>query len=425
MTIPQVTGWRSSAYGDQDPTAVTQGNKSYYVEAAKGMALKFPGSSPGCLYTVGYIGTTETDMPIQLKNTLGTMKGVSYASDNPDPEIMLTAFDAAGLNVILGLEPGNADTAVLATKILGKYKNHPCIKGMGMDVEWYMYAGSGDTGKVTLPLSVATAFKNAILAVNPNYKVVIKHFDASKLPKGMSGVTYLTDTCGFTKYSEAISTYVDWANSFPGSEVAYQLGYDAMECGEDPNWWLNLAPKPGYGEAARQIFNSISSSISNPIYSVYWADFTILTQFPIDYVAPVDNPILTSISVLPTTASINVNTAQAPSGNTQQLKSTCKDQNGNIMTCPILTWSTNSPSVATVDSSGLVTGISTGTANITASTGGKISNISTITVITAPTGSKFNVYQLGQDGVTVVKSVNGSQTVDQASLTVANILKTL
>jgi hypothetical protein len=285
MTIPQVAGWRSSAYGDQDPTAVTQGNSSYYTQVALGMALKFPGAAPGGIYTVGYIGTTETDMPTQLQSTLGTMTGVSYASDNPDPEVMLTAFDNAGLNIILGLEPGNADISVLATKILGKYKNHSCVKGMGVDVEWYKYAGSGGSGKVALPLSVATAFRDAIKAVNPAYKVLIKHFDSSMLPAGISGVTYLTDTCGFTSFNEAISAYVGWANDFAGSEIAYQFGYDQMECGENPAWWLNLASKPGYGEAARQIYNSISSQITNPIYSIYWADFTILTQFPIGYVA--------------------------------------------------------------------------------------------------------------------------------------------
>jgi hypothetical protein len=130
------------------------------------------------------------------------------------------------------------------------------------------------------------------------------------------------------------------------------------------------------------------------------------------------SPNLAILAISPISASINVD-------GKQQLTSICKDQNGNTMTCPTLTWNGSNSSIATVNSSGLVTGISAGTANITASTGGKTSNISTITVITTPTGSKFNVYQLGQDGVTVVKSVNGSQTADQASLAVANILKTL
>ena len=282
---PQVVGWRSSAYSDEDPTAVNQGNSTYYIEAAKGMALKFPGSMPGAIYTIGYIDNMGTAMPTQLQSTLGTMNWVHYASDNPDPEVMLTAFDNAGLNIILGIEPGNADINVLATKILGKYKNHSCVKGFGLDNEWY----KTESGNVKMTSSEATAFRDAIRAVNSGYKVLIKHYDASMLPRGISGMTYLTDTCGFTTYNEAISEYIAWGNSFSGSEVAYQLGYDQMECGEDPNWWLNLAPKPGYGEAAVKIFNGIKTSISNPVYSVYWTDFTILTQFPIDYKAGTGN----------------------------------------------------------------------------------------------------------------------------------------
>lgn len=285
MAIPQIVGWRTSAYGDQDPTAVNQGNFAYYVEVAKGMALKFPGAAPGGIYTVGYIDADAngpaTAMPTQLQSTLGTMASVHYASDNPDPEVMLTAFDNAGLSIILAIEPGNADINILATKILGKYKNHSCVKGFGLDNEWY----KTEDGNVKMTSAEANAFKNAILAVNSAYKVLIKHYDSSMLPVGISGITYLTDTCGFTAFNEAITEYKAWANSFSGSEVAYQFGYDQMECGENPSWWLNLAPKPGYGEAAKQIFDAISTGISNPVYSVFWADFTILTQFPIDYKA--------------------------------------------------------------------------------------------------------------------------------------------
>lgn len=218
-------------------------------------------------------------LPTQLQSTVGTANAVHYASDNPDPEVMLTAFDAAGLSIILAVEPGNADINMLATKLLGKYKNHPCVKGFGVDCEWY----KTESGNVALPATAATSFRDAIRAVNPAYKVVIKHFNTSLLPKGISGVTYLTDTCGFTTFAEAIGEYVAWANYFSGSEVAYQMGYDQMECGENPNWWKNLAPVPGYGEAARQVYNAIRASISNPIYSMYWADFTILSQFPLGY----------------------------------------------------------------------------------------------------------------------------------------------
>ena len=281
---PQVAGWRTSNYGIENPTAVVQSNSAYYIEVAKGMALKFPDSRPGGIYTVGYIDTgLTTAMPSQLQSTLGTMNGVRYdlAGVQADPEVMLTAFDAAGLDIILGIEPGAADINALATKILNKYKQHPSVKGFGLDNEWY----KGETGNVVMSPAEAITFRDAIKAVNPSYKVTLKHYDETRLPRNISGITYLTDTCGFSSKNEAVAEYAAWANYFSGSEVAYQFGYDA-ECGENPDWWKALGPAPyGYGEAALQITDSIRAATNNPIYSIYWVDFTILTQFPIDYKA--------------------------------------------------------------------------------------------------------------------------------------------
>ncbi len=84
-------------------------------------------------------------------------------------------------------------------------------------------------------------------------------------------------------------------------------------------------------------------------------------------------PTLTSITITPSSASVAV-------GNTTQLNVSCKDQTNNPITCPTLSWSSNNPSKATVNSSGVVTGVATGTASITCSGGGKTSNASTITV---------------------------------------------
>ena len=84
-------------------------------------------------------------------------------------------------------------------------------------------------------------------------------------------------------------------------------------------------------------------------------------------------PVLTTISISPASASINI-------GATQQLMAICHDQNNNIMTCPVLTWSSSNSSLATVDSTGKVTGIATGTSNITAKSGTITSNTSIITV---------------------------------------------
>jgi uncharacterized protein YjdB len=85
-------------------------------------------------------------------------------------------------------------------------------------------------------------------------------------------------------------------------------------------------------------------------------------------------PTINAIAVTPLSASIRI-------GDTQQLSATCII-NGVQSTCPTLTWSSSSPSVATVNSSGLVTGATSGSTNITASAYGYTSNISTITVPT-------------------------------------------
>jgi uncharacterized protein YjdB len=82
---------------------------------------------------------------------------------------------------------------------------------------------------------------------------------------------------------------------------------------------------------------------------------------------------LNTITISPPTASLNI-------GNTQQLTAVCKDIVNNVLTCPTLTWSSGSSS-ATVNTSGLVTAVSGGTANISCTGGGKTSNSSVITVI--------------------------------------------
>lgn len=72
----------------------------------------------------------------------------------------------------------------------------------------------------------------------------------------------------------------------------------------------------------------------------------------------VELPILTTITITPKEI--------VAIGGTKQLVATCKDQSGNIMNCPTLIWKSSNINIATVDPKGLVRGINTGTANITA-----------------------------------------------------------
>src|SRR5207245_4576237 len=79
-----------------------------------------------------------------------------------------------------------------------------------------------------------------------------------------------------------------------------------------------------------------------------------------------------SVTVSPAPASVQA-------GQTLQLTATPKDVNGNPLTGRTITWSSSNTSVATVNSSGLVSGVVAGSATITATSEGQ-SGTAAITV---------------------------------------------
>ena len=73
-------------------------------------------------------------------------------------------------------------------------------------------------------------------------------------------------------------------------------------------------------------------------------------------------PVVTTIVVTPTPATIN-------QGGTQQFTATAKDASNNTITGVTFTWATSAATVATVNASGLATGVGNGDASITATSG--------------------------------------------------------
>jgi hypothetical protein len=108
-------------------------------------------------------------------------------------------------------------------------------------------------------------------------------------------------------------------------------------------------------------------------------------------------PVITTIQV--TSPAGNV-----PVGGLSQLVATALDASSNPISNVTFTWSSDNTAVATVDANGVVTGVAAGTANITASSGGKTSANAAVTVVAAtppapgtisgtvtlPPGGKYN-----------------------------------
>ena len=92
----------------------------------------------------------------------------------------------------------------------------------------------------------------------------------------------------------------------------------------------------------------------------------------------VDPPRATTVMVSPATAELDV-------GETVQLTAVVRDQNSNVMAGASVTWMSGANSVATVNASGLVTGVAGGTATITARSGSAQGTAQiTVVSVTAP-----------------------------------------
>src|SRR5204863_513261 len=76
-------------------------------------------------------------------------------------------------------------------------------------------------------------------------------------------------------------------------------------------------------------------------------------------------------------------TATVQAGQTVQLTATPKDSNGNVLSGRTVTWTSSNTSVATVSTSGLVSGVTPGSATITATSEGK-SGTASVTVTQVP-----------------------------------------
>ena len=147
------------------------------------------------------------------------------------------------------------------------------------------------------------------------------------------------------------------------------------------NMWV---PDSSWPEAYNANLNYTTDITQNQVFTT-----------EVDYVSveQTQTPVLTTISVTPQTANLGT-------GGTTTLAAAPLDQAGNAYTATVA-WSSDNTSVATVDSStGLVTGVGAGTANITASSGGITSNASVVTVVSGViSGLKItNVSKQGVNG---------------------------
>lgn len=125
------------------------------------------------------------------------------------------------------------------------------------------------------------------------------------------------------------------------------------------------------------------------------------------------------ITVNGTTVPVASVTVSAPStsltvGQTTQATAVTKDANGNVLTGRAITWSSSNSSVATVSTSGLVTAVAAGSAQILASSGGQTGSVS-ISVASAPAAIVTVTVTLANNSIVAGSSTQASAVAKDAS----------
>jgi len=219
----------------------------YLVDISKKMASAIPDAAPcGMLVLRQIPPPSETDLN----------------------EIFLKAFDDNGIKVVLQVEPGYANISELIDSYLGRYGNHACVLGFGLDLEWRQRIGSIDK-MIPVTDDEAEAWVNKTKSYNPNFKLFFTHFIIRYLPPiARQGIVFISDSQGFGHggLTSMVNQFKHWGDNFSQTEVGFIIGYDT-----DRGWWSKLV------DPVRDIGSALTKNISNCRYVIWYHPETTLT----------------------------------------------------------------------------------------------------------------------------------------------------
>ena len=275
-------GARSSAYG--------LGNRWFTKEewgsVAEQMQAWYPSAKPTMIWIVGSLsgmGCNLEFVPDESVDTEALEKQYIYFTESGrrnhlSHEEYLNYFDQNGIQVYLQVEPGFADVETLIDLILDQYGHHPCVVGVGVDVEWY----HGITEDSGLPVSDALAEKwdMHIKGINPEYRLFLKHYNIRYLPPTYrSDILFVNDSQGFgSAVGDVLGVYDEnlddvlgfipefkrFADAFPDNDVLYQIGYAS-----DATWYYTM------GDPVVLSLGQRLAEVTKQNCGIIWVDFTI------------------------------------------------------------------------------------------------------------------------------------------------------
>ncbi len=252
-------GFRYSRYGPlYDP------GPQYWADVAQQMASRFPDATPQGIWIVGTVSSRGT--LLTLPGESDSRRRITFSGLDLNKEA-LDLFDELGVQVWLQVEPGEANIEEVIHIILSQYSDHPCVLGVGIDVEWYQ-SFEYEYGKAVTDAE-AEAWVKIARSYGEQYRIFLKHWLIEKMPPTVrDGIVFIDDSQYFESLEGMVAEFAVWGEYFAPAKVGFQFGYKG-----DEDWWSVLNDPPG--EIGAQILAATPNT-----EALYWVDFTVLDVFP-------------------------------------------------------------------------------------------------------------------------------------------------
>ena len=260
-------GLRASNYG-----IVPFPSPGWWTDTIGSMASRFPGSvgeQVAVVVEVAGGGGRNNCWAHFPEPATGTYPNVNW--DDVDLfESTFDAFDQAGIQVWLQVEPARCDVPMLIDLLYQQYGHHDSVIGFGVDVEWYRK----DLAKFGKPVTDAEATDwlagvRSQTAESADDLLFLKHWLPEKMPpNARAGLVFIDDSQGHGSLAAMVAEFTAWGETFAPAPVGFQYGYRS-----DKAWWDNLADPP------TEIGNALLTDIPNT-RDLLWVDFTAYDIWP-------------------------------------------------------------------------------------------------------------------------------------------------
>ena len=210
------------------------------------IANKVPGATPWIHWGVG--GWPDVEGALQNPRT----------DDQQEP--YLKYLDSLGVQIWLAFRPQSRDAVALAQTYLGKFGKFQNVVGVSVDMEFYNNIGTN-----------AKRIDDAIKAINPKYRLMIKGYMTSMFPTYRGkGDLFFIHTSSEGPIPNLVKAHTDFCNQVgrenPPVACGGQIGYPNDEkngvhkvTNQTYNGWISLQPDPVSGWA-----KMMTDAIVNP-----------------------------------------------------------------------------------------------------------------------------------------------------------------